>query len=355
MRLSDFDYNLPKELIAQYPQQKRDASRLLVVDRKNRTIFHRKFSHIVEYFRPGDLLLLNNTKVLPARIFGIREKTGARIEFLLLRRQNNIFSVMIKPAKRFQQNETILFKDDNGGIRARIAEKDKIVFDAEGAAKAYKIGTMPLPPYIKRKTDRLDFERYQTVFAKNPGSIAAPTAGLHFTQELLKNIKARGIDTSYITLHIGVGTFKPVKTLDITKHRMEPEYFEIEDKTIAKIKKTKENKQHIFVVGTTSCRTLEIIARQNFIASHLLPCSYSSGGERRVGKPIYSGWTDLFIFPGYKFKMTDCLLTNFHLPKSTLFMLVCAFAGRKLIMQAYTEAIKQRYRFYSYGDAMLII
>ncbi|MDP1852829.1 MAG: tRNA preQ1(34) S-adenosylmethionine ribosyltransferase-isomerase QueA [Candidatus Omnitrophota bacterium] len=344
MWLSDFDYNLPKELIAQYPLDKRDDSRLMVLDRRTKRIAHKKFFQIADYFENGDLLILNNTKVLPARVFGVREKTGAKIEFLLLKREGNIFSVMVKPAKKFEQGEAILFDDNNGGFKAKIVEKGKIAFEQEGIDKVYQIGTMPLPPYIKRQSKSLDFERYQTIFAKTSGSIAAPTAGLHFTEELLGKVSAKGVLVDYVTLHVGTGTFKPVKAEDVISHEMEPEYFEVEAKLIEKISEAKRAGGRVFAVGSTSCRVLEEIGD--------LPATHK-------------GYTNLFIYPGYQFKAVDCLLTNFHLPKSTLFMLVCAFcaagasdsvgAGIELIKSAYNEAIKEKYRFYSYGDAMLIV
>ena len=351
MWLSDFDYNLPKELIAQYPLNKRDDSRLMVLDRRTKRIAHKKFFQIADYFESGDLLILNNTKVLPARVFGVREKTGAKIEFLLLKREGNIFSVMIKPAKKFAQGEPILFNDNNGGFQAKIVERGKIAFEQKDIDKIYQIGTMPLPPYIKRQSEDLDSERYQTVFAKTAGSIAAPTAGLHFTEELLGKVSAKGALVDHVTLHVGTGTFKPVKAEDVISHEMDPEYFEAKSETIERITETKKAGGRIFAVGTTSCRTLETIAN--------LPVT------RNPLPVIHNGHTNLFIYPGYQFKAVDCLLTNFHLPKSTLFMLVCAFcaagasdsvgAGIELIKSAYNEAIKEKYRFYSYGDAMLIL
>ena len=351
MKLSDFDYNLPKELIAQYPSNVRDASRLLVLDRKNESIVHKKFSQILEYFNPADLLVLNNTKVLPARVFGIREKTGAKIEFLLIKKEGGTFSVMAKPAKKFQIGENIVFGENNGALYAKIVDKNKIVFERGNPDEIYKLGTMPLPPYIKRKNEELDFERYQTVFAEKNGSIAAPTAGLHFTKELLEKIRDKGVESVYVTLHVGTGTFKPVKVEDVAKHKMEPEYFAVNGETMEKIAQAKKNGGRIFAVGTTSCRVIETMAE--------LPIVHD------LSPVTHSGFTNLFIYPGYIFKAVDCLLTNFHLPKTTLFMLVCAFcaagastsggAGMELIKRAYQEAIEEKYRFYSYGDAMLIV
>ena len=337
MKLSDFDYNLPKELIAQHPAERREASRLLVLDRKEKTISHRKFTDIVEYLLPGDLFVFNNTKVLPARIFGIREKTGGKLEFLLVNKEkDNVFSVMVRPSKKFSENETILFKNNNGGFKGRMVDRNKITFDLKNIDDVYKIGTMPLPPYIKRESGVLDFQRYQTVFAEKSGSIAAPTAGLHFTKRLLSDIIGKGVSIDYITLHIGLGTFKPVKSEDVSKHIMHKECFSVEAGVLARVADTKENNNRVFAAGTTTCRSLEALAGQKIQSS-------------------YSGWTDLFILPGYKFKAIDSLLTNFHLPKTTLFMLVSAFTGDRLIKQAYKEAIDREYRFYSYGDAMLIL
>lgn len=346
MKLSDFDFDLPKELIAQYPLAKRDESRLLVLDRKDKTVTHKKFYQIAEYLKPDDLLILNNTKVLPARVFGIREKTGARIEFLLISRQGDIFSVMVRPSKRFEQNEVIVFSNNNGGIRAKIIDKDKLMFDSKDVNKIYGQGMMPIPPYIKRKSEDSDFERYQTVFAEKDGSIAAPTAGLHFTKELLSRIKDSGVSVGYLTLHVGTGTFKPVKAEDVQGHKMDPEYFEVENGIKERISQTKKAGGRIFAVGTTSCRVVEAISDSLATCDSLLATQKSH--------------TSLFIYPGYQFKLVDCLLTNFHLPKSTLFMLVCAFCQREkggieLAKAAYSEAIRGKYRFYSYGDAMLIL
>lgn len=349
MKLSDFDYCLPKELIAQYPQKERDKSCLLVLDRENKDITHRDFSCVIDYLRPGDLLVLNDTKVLPARVFGRRQKTGAKIEFLFVKEEGGIFSVMVKPAKKFEIGETIIFGENNGLLCAKVIDKNKIAFEEGRSGEIYKLGTMPLPPYIKREAESLDFERYQTVFAKNPGSIAAPTAGLHFTEELLDRIRNKGIEIAYITLHVGTGTFKPVKVEDVAKHEMEPEYFEVSSETIEKIKGAEKAGRRVFAVGSTACRVVEAIVD--------LPAAYS------VHHAAYSGFTNLFIYPGYRFKIVDCLITNFHLPRTTLFMLVCAFcaagasemAGMELAKKAYEEAIVKNYRFYSYGDAMLII
>ena len=331
MQLSDFDYLLPKELIAQYPLKERDTARLLVLDRRQGRIEHCIFKNIVDYFQPGDLLVLNNTKVLPARLIGSRV-TGGRVELLLLRQKPGLgltFDALIKPG-RVKLKEKIIF---NGGkIYGKVTDKNEITFSTRDIETIYKLGLMPLPPYIKRDSQDLDSIYYQTVYASIKGSVASPTAGLHFTEELIRQIKSQGVNIAYITLHISYSTFKPVKSEDITEHKMEKEYFQINQEAQSKINQTYLEKGRIFAVGTTACRSLE---------------TYASGFK--------SGYTDLFIYPGFKFKMTDCLITNFHLPRTTLFILVCAFAGEKLIKKAYQEAIDKRYRFYSYGDAMLIV
>jgi len=329
LRLSDFDYYLPKNLIAQYPLKKRDLARLLVLNRKKQTIEHRVFKDIIDYLKPDDLLALNNTKVLSCRLRGNRI-TGGKVEVLLLKRKTGlIFNSLIKPG-RVKIGEKIIFNGNKAsGI---ISAKNEITFRAKDIASVYNLGVMPLPPYIKREPQDLDKIFYQTVYAQKVGAIASPTAGLHFTLDLITKIKSQGINVAYLTLHVGISTFKPVKIDDIRKHKMQPEYFKISDQAAKLIKKAKAQKCRIFAVGTTSCRALE---------------TYASG--------VKEDQTKLFIYPGYKFKLTDCLLTNFHLPRTTLFMLVCAFAGKKLIKMAYQEAIDKNYRFYSYGDAMLII
>ena len=347
MKLSEFDYPLPKELIAQYPLEERDTARLLVLERKQCTTGHRIFKNIVDYFRQGDLIVLNNTKVLPSRLIGSRV-TGGKVELLLLRQKSGLtFDALIKPS-RTKLKEKIIFtplslqrKDssgqeraglDGGKIYCEVTAKNEVTFLAKDRETIYSLGVMPLPPYIKRDSHDSDNLYYQTVYAQELGSIASPTAGLHFTEELITQIKSRGVNIAYITLHIGYSTFKPVKSEDITGHKMEKEYFQISKEAQGSIKQARLKKGRIFAVGTTVCRTLE---------------SYALGNK--------DGYTDLFIYPGYRFKMTDCLLTNFHLPRTTLFMLVCAFVGKKLIKKAYQEAIDKKYRFYSYGDAMLII
>ncbi|MEK6727465.1 MAG: tRNA preQ1(34) S-adenosylmethionine ribosyltransferase-isomerase QueA [Candidatus Omnitrophota bacterium] len=329
LKLSDFDYKLPKELIAQYPLRERDSARLLVLDRLRGTIEHRVFKGLKDYLKKDDLLVLNNTKVIPGRIFGKR-LTGGKVEILLLRRKSNsAFRALLKPG-RLKLGEKIIF---NGGkVFARITAKNEIDFNTKDIRSIYKLGVMPLPPYIKRQVQDLDNDYYQTVYAKQEGAIASPTAGLHFTKSLISELESMGTDIIYLTLHVGLGTFKPVKEEDITLHKMEPEYFNVPEDVSKKIDEARANKARVFAVGTTSLRALE---------------TYASG--------IKEGSTDLFIYPGYKFKLTDCLLTNFHLPKTTLFMLICAFAGEELAKRAYSEAIDKKYRFYSYGDAMLIL
>ncbi|TRZ96462.1 tRNA preQ1(34) S-adenosylmethionine ribosyltransferase-isomerase QueA [bacterium] len=329
LRLSDFDYNLPAELIAQYPLEKRDLAKLMVLNRKEATITHSIFKDIPGYFRSGDLLVLNDTKVLPSRLKGSR-LTGGKVEVLLLRHKNNsTFQALIKPA-RIKVHERIVF--NGGDLSAEITAKNEITFAVKDSASVYKHGRMPLPPYIKRPPEDLDNTYYQTVYARNEGAIASPTAGLHFTWELISRIRSNRINIANITLHINYPTFKPVKEENIEDYRMEGEYFNIEDQAAGLIKETRLSQSRIIAVGTTSCRALE---------------TYACG--------VRQGYTDLFIYPGYKFKMVDCLLTNFHLPRTTLFMLVCAFAGRDFAHRAYQQAIDHRYRFYSYGDAMLII
>jgi S-adenosylmethionine:tRNA ribosyltransferase-isomerase len=329
MKLSDFNYNLPKELIAQYPNEERDNCRLMVLDRNKKTIEHRTFRDILEYVRKDDLFILNDTKVLPARLMGKR-LSGARVEVLLIGPKNGLrFHAMMKPS-RLKAGEKIIF---NGAKSfGLISGRNEITFDFKDVASIYKLGIMPLPPYIKREAQDLDRIYYQTVYAREEGAIAAPTAGLHFTKELIEKMESFGINFAHLTLHVGVATFKPVKDENVTGHKMEPEYFKIPQETVKEIEKTRKAGSKIVTVGTTSLRALE---------------TYAQGKKE--------GDTDLFIYPGYKFKITGGLLTNFHLPKTTLFMLVCAFAGEKLIKQAYQVAIDQKYGFYSYGDAMLII
>jgi S-adenosylmethionine:tRNA ribosyltransferase-isomerase len=329
LRLSSFDYELPKELIAQYPLEARESARLMVANRLHKTIEHRVFKDVVEYLRKDDLLILNDTKVLACRLIG-RKVTGGKVEILLIKRTSgSTFEAMIQPS-RTKVGEKVIF--GNGKITGIVSARKEISFKPADAEKIYELGQVPLPPYIKREPEELDKDYYQTVYANKEGAIASPTAGLHFTKSLIKGLEAAGINFAYLTLHVGIGTFKPVVSDDITEHKMDPETFQVPKDAQEKIAAAKERKTRIVAVGTTSLRALE---------------SYADGRSQ--------GHTDLFIYPGYKFKFADCLLTNFHLPKTTLFMLTCAFGGEELIKKAYTEAVNNKYRFYSYGDAMLIV
>ena len=340
MKTDDFDYYLPEELIAQTPLKKRDSSRMLVLDKQNGNIFHKTFSDIIDYLNPGDTLVLNDTKVIPARIIGVKEETGAVIELLLLKNiDDNNWECLTRPAKRVKVGTVISFGD--GMLKATcssVGEEGIRVFSLSYDGILYeildKLGTMPLPPYIHEKLE--DQSRYQTVYAKNIGSAAAPTAGLHFTKELLNDIKNKNVNIAYLTLHVGLGTFRPVNVEDVTKHKMHTEYYSISKETCDIINKTKESGNKIVVVGTTSVRVLETVMNR---FGELKECS---------------GVTDIFIYPGYKFKRVDNLITNFHLPKSTLVMLVSALAGKDNIMKAYHEAVLNKYRFFSFGDAMFI-
>lgn len=329
IKLTEFDYPLPGELIAQYPLEERDQARLLIINRKTGSISHKLFKDILGFFSPNDLLVLNDTKVLHCRLMG-NKITGGRVEILLTRRVNGTtFSCLVQPS-RTKIGEKILFA--HGAITGILSSRGQISFKRADADTIYGFGIVPLPPYIKREPEDLDTIYYQTVYAKNEGALASPTAGLHFTQELLKQIQSFGINLAYVTLHVGLGTFRPVRCADITEHKMDAEYFLVPQVTIDALAKAKKDKGRIIAVGTTSLRALE---------------TYATGRQE--------GNTDLFIYPGYKFASVDCLLTNFHLPATTLLMLVCAFGGKDLMMKAYQEAVDKKYRFYSYGDAMLII
>ena len=341
MKVSDFNYNLPQELIAQVPIKNRDESRLMVLDKKNKTIEHKIFKDIINYLKPGDCLVRNNTKVIPARLYGIKEETGINVEFLLLNRiEGDYWEVMVRPGRRLKEGTKVIF--GNGILQAEILEimnggNRKVKFTYEGIFNEIldKIGLMPLPPYIHEKLKEKD--RYQTVYAKYEGSAAAPTAGLHFTNELLEEIRQKGIDIANVTLHVGIGTFRPVKEENVEEHAMHTEHFYIKQEDVKKINKAKKEGHRIIAVGTTSCRVLESIADENGYV-----------------KPIEAD-TGIFIYPGYKFKCIDGLITNFHLPESTLIMLVSALAGKDYIMHAYEEAVKEKYRFFSFGDAMAIL
>ncbi len=340
MKTEDFDFELPERLIAQTPIEKRDASRMLILDKNTGEITHKHFSDIIDYLEAGDTLVLNDTKVMPARLYGVKEETNAVIEVLLLKDLgNNSWECLTKPAKRISVGTKVSFGE--GMLIAectRIGEEGirefKLIYDGILYEILDKLGEMPLPPYIHEKLE--DKDRYQTVYAKNIGSAAAPTAGLHFTKELLNKIKDKGINIAYITLHVGLGTFRPVNVEDVTKHKMHSEYYMMSKETAELLKNTKKNNKRIISVGTTSTRTLETIMN---LYGEFKECS---------------GWTDIFIYPGYKFKAIDALITNFHLPKSTLVMLVSALAGKENIMKAYHSAIENEYRFFSFGDSMFI-
>ena len=341
MKTSDFYYELPKELIAQTPVEPRDSSRLLVLDRRDGSVEHRHFYDIIDYLREGDLIVANDSRVLPARIFGVKDGTGARVEFLLLKQiSGNRWETLCKPGKKAREGASFTFGD--GLLRAKVAEvRDDgtrvVDFDCDESffATLDKIGQMPLPPYITAELQ--DKERYQTVYSHELGSAAAPTAGLHFTEELMDRIRQKGVKIAYVTLHVGLGTFRPVKVDDVTRHKMHSEHYEIPAETARLINETKQNGGRVIAVGTTSCRTLESVATQY---GAVKPCE---------------GYTDIFIYPGYPFKVLDGLVTNFHLPESTLIMLVSAFAGYDNVMNAYKIAVEERYRFFSFGDAMIII
>lgn len=341
MKTSDFYFDLPQELIAQDPLEDRSSSRLLVLDRKTGEIRHEIFKDIVSYLNPGDCLVVNDTKVIPARLFGNKVGTDAKIEVLLLKRkENNIWETLVKPGKKAKPGTKISFGEGllMGEVMDVVEEGNRLIqFSYEGVFEEIldQLGQMPLPPYITHQLK--DKNRYQTVYAKHDGSAAAPTAGLHFTPELLEEIQKKGIQIAHVTLHVGLGTFRPVKVEDVTAHHMHSEFYIVEEDQANIINETKKNGGKVISVGTTSCRTLESATDEN--------------GILKAG----SGWTEIFIYPGYQFKMIDHLITNFHLPESTLLMLVSALAGKENIMNAYETAVKERYRFFSFGDAMLIV
>ena len=340
MKVSDFDYDLSEELIAQTPIEKRDESRLMVLDREKQTIEHRKFKNIIEYLKPGDVLVRNNTKVIPARIYGKKE-TGANVEFLLLHNiEEDIWECIVRPGNKLHIGTKVIFGD--GLLKAEILDimeggTRKVKFYYNGIFNEIldKIGLMPLPPYIHEELKEKD--RYQTVYAKYEGSAAAPTAGLHFTEELFEDLRKKGIEVANVTLHVGIGTFRPVKEETVEEHKMHTEHFYIKKEDVEKINNAKKEGKRVIAVGTTSCRVLESIADEN---------GFVKETEEDTG---------IFIYPGYKFKCIDGLITNFHLPQSTLLMLVSALAGKEYIMKAYKEAVKEKYRFFSFGDAMFII
>ncbi len=340
MKVEEFDYELPEELIAQDPIADRSASRLMILNKKTGDIQHSVFREIVRELRPGDCLVVNNTKVIPARLLGIRVETGAAVEVLLLRRlEGDSWETLVKPGKKARPGTLLSFGDGllKGTVEEILEEGNrKIRFSYQGIFEEIldQLGQMPLPPYIKHRLE--DKNRYQTVYAKFDGSAAAPTAGLHFTRELLEQIREMGVEVAEITLHVGLGTFRPVKVEKVEEHHMHSEFYLVDEETAEKINGARRRGGRVIAVGTTSCRTLESASTED--------------GVLHAG----SGWTDIFIYPGYQFKMVDALITNFHLPKSTLMMLVSALAGRDSIMAAYREAVRERYRFFSFGDAMFI-
>ena len=337
LKTSDFYFDLPKELIAQDPLEDRSSSRLLMVDKNTGGIKHEVFRNIVDYLHPGDCLVLNNTKVLPARLLGVKEDTGAAVEVLLLKRkEGNVWETLVKPGKKMRPGARVVFGDGllKGEVIDVVEEGNRLIrFEFEGIFEEVldRLGEMPLPPYITHKLQ--DKNRYQTVYAKYDGSAAAPTAGLHFTKELLREIEDKGVKLAYVTLHVGLGTFRPVKEENILEHHMHSEYYQISREAAELINETKKKGDRVICVGTTSCRTIESAADENGLLSECC------------------GNTEIFIYPGYKFKVLDCLITNFHLPESTLVMLVSALAGREHVLAAYREAIKEKYRFFSFGDA----
>ncbi len=345
MKLSDFRYPLPRNLVAKYPANPRESARLMVVNRADESVATKRFSDIVQFMKKGDCLVVNETKVFPARLFGRKEKTNAKIEVFLLRELNkeeNIWDVIVDPARKVRIGNKIFFDDgklwceviDNTTSRGRTVR-----FNASGDFYRIidRIGKMPLPYYIKRDSTEKDKETYQTVYARSIGAVAAPTAGLHFSRRLLSTVKRKGVKVVPVVLHIGLGSFRPVEVEDLTKHKMDSEYYEIPESTVQVVNRTIDSRNNVFVVGTSACRALE--------------SSVTTDGHLKSNK----GWTDKFIFPPYDFKITDRLVTNFHMPESTLLMLSAAFGGRDLMMKAYKRAIKEGYRFYSYGDAMLIL
>jgi S-adenosylmethionine:tRNA ribosyltransferase-isomerase len=349
MKLSAFKFNLPKELLAEYPAKSRDESRLMVVERKTKKITHKKFKDVINYFDEGDVMIMNDTKVFPARMYGNKEKTGAKIEVFLLRELNTesrLWDVLVDPARKIRIGNKLYF-GDNDSLVAEVIDNTtsrgrtlRFLFDGpydEFRQILYNLGETPLPKYIKRKVEESDKDRYQTIFAKNEGAVAAPTAGLHFSRELMKRLEIKGVNFGYVTLHVGLGTFRMVEVEDLTKHKMDSEEVIIPEETIKIVNAAKDAKKRVCAVGTTVMRGIET--------------SVSVSGHLNA----YKGWTNKFIFPPYDFSVADSMITNFHMPESTLLMMTCAFGGYDLIMKAYKEAIKEKYRFYSYGDAMLII
>ncbi|MFD1063061.1 tRNA preQ1(34) S-adenosylmethionine ribosyltransferase-isomerase QueA [Winogradskyella litorisediminis] len=349
MKLSNFNFELPDELLAEHPAEHRDESRLMVLDRANQTIEHKMFKDVIDYFDEGDVMILNNTKVFPARLFGNKEKTGARIEVFLLRELNQeqrLWDVLVDPARKIRIGNKLYFGDDETLVAEVIDNTTsrgrtlRFLYDGsynDFRTKLTELGETPLPKYIKREVEPEDEERYQTIYAAKEGAVAAPTAGLHFSKHLLKRLEIKGVERAEVTLHVGLGTFNPVEVEDLSKHKMDSEEIEIRQEAADIINNAKANKKRICAVGTTSMRTIE--------------SSVSSSGTLNP----YEGWTNKFIFPPYDFSIANCMITNFHTPKSTLLMMISAFAGHDFMKEAYAEAIKEKYKFYSYGDAMLII
>ncbi len=349
MKLSHFNFNLPEELLAEFPAENRDESRLMVVNRKTNTIEHKLFKDVIDYFDDGDVMVLNNTKVFPARLYGNKEKTGARIEVFLLRELNaeqRLWDVLVDPARKIRIGNKLYFGDDDSLVAEVIDNTTsrgrtlRFLYDGsyeEFREKLVELGETPIPKYINREVTPEDAERYQTIYAKEEGAVAAPTAGLHFSKHLLKRLEIKGVDFAEVTLHVGLGTFNPVEVEDLSKHKMDSEEMIITQEACDIVNNAKAKKKRVCCVGTTSMRAME-----------------SSVSSQRTLNP-YTGWTNKFIYPPYDFSIADCMITNFHTPKSTLLMMISAFCGHDLMKKAYEEAIKEKYRFYSYGDAMLII
>lgn len=349
MKLSNFNFNLPEELLAEFPTENRDESRLMVVNRKTGTIEHKLFKDVIDYFDDGDVMVLNNTKVFPARLYGNKEKTGARIEVFLLRELNaeqRLWDVLVDPARKIRIGNKLYFGDDDSLVAEVIDNTTsrgrtlRFLYDGsyeEFREKLVELGETPIPKYINREVTPEDAERYQTIYAKEEGAVAAPTAGLHFSKHLLKRLEIKGVDFAEVTLHVGLGTFNPVEVEDLSKHKMDSEEMIITQQACDIVNNAKAKKKKVCCVGTTSMRAME-----------------SSVSSQRTLNP-YTGWTNKFIYPPYDFSIADCMITNFHTPKSTLLMMISAFCGHDLMMKAYKEAIQEKYRFYSYGDAMLII
>ncbi|GAA4277145.1 tRNA preQ1(34) S-adenosylmethionine ribosyltransferase-isomerase QueA [Aquimarina mytili] len=349
MKLSHFNFNLPQELLAEYPAENRDEARLMVLNRKDQTIEHKQFKDLINYFEPNDVMVVNNTKVFPARLYGNKEKTGARIEVFLLRELNSetrLWDVLVDPARKIRIGNKLYFGDDESLVAEVIDNTTsrgrtlRFLYDGsydEFRQKLTDLGETPLPKYIKRETEPEDEERYQTIYAKNEGAVAAPTAGLHFSKHLMKRLEIKGVDFAEVTLHVGLGTFNPVEVEDLSKHKMDSEEAYITAKAAETINQGIANKQRVCAVGTTVMRALES----------------SVSSEKTLNE--FRGWTNKFIFPPYDFSIANSMITNFHTPKSTLLMMVSAFAGHDFIKEAYEEAVKEKYKFYSYGDAMLIL